>query len=158
MNTRISYTKVDPKALQMLLALEAHIRTSKLEAKLLHLVKMRASQINRCAFCLDMHSKDARADGESEQRLYSLDAWQETPYYSDRERAALGWTEAVTDLSDGHASDSVYEKVRAHFSEDEIVALTLAIAMINSWNRLNVAFRTEAGGYRPGMFNQLRTA
>lgn len=158
MNTRISYTKADPKALQMLLAVEAHLKTSKLEAKLLHLVKMRASQINRCAFCLDMHSKDARADGESEQRLYSLDAWQETPYYSDRERAALEWTEAVTDLSSGHASDSVYEKVRAHFSEDEIVALTLAIAMINSWNRLNVAFRTEAGGYRPGMFNQLRTA
>ncbi|HMH88910.1 MAG TPA: sigma factor [Steroidobacteraceae bacterium] len=102
--------------------------------------------------------KDASADGESEQRLYSLDAWQETPYYSDRERAALEWTQAVTDLSNGHASDSVYEKVRAHFSEDEIVALTLAIAMINSWNRLNVAFRTEAGGYRPGMFNQLRTA
>jgi AhpD family alkylhydroperoxidase len=158
MNARISYTKADPKALQMLLAVEAHIRTSKLEAKLLHLVKMRASQINRCAFCLDMHSKDARADGESEQRLYSLDAWAETPYYSDRERAALAWTEAVTDLNDGHASDSVYEKVRAHFSEDEIVALTLAIAMINSWNRLNVAFRTEAGGYRAGMFSQLRTA
>ena len=158
MNARISYTKADPKALQMLLALEAHISTSKLETKLLHLVKMRASQINRCAFCLDMHSKDARADGESEQRLYSLDAWAETPYYSDRERAALEWTEAVTDLNDGHASDSVYEKVRAHFSEDEIVALTLAIAMINSWNRLNIALRTEAGGYRAGMFNQLRTA
>jgi AhpD family alkylhydroperoxidase len=158
MNARISYAKADPKALQMLLAVEAHLRNSKLEAKLLRLVKMRASQINRCAFCLDMHSKDARAEGESEQRLYSLDAWQETPYYSDRERAALEWTEAVTNLSDGHASDSVYEKVLAHFSENEIVALTLAIAMINSWNRLNVAFRTEAGGYRPGMFNQLRTA
>jgi len=101
MNTRISYTKADPKALQMLLAVEAHLRTSKLEAKLLHLVKMRASQMNRCAFCLDMHSKDARADGESEQRLHSLDAWEETPYYSDRERAALEWTEAVTDLSNG---------------------------------------------------------
>jgi AhpD family alkylhydroperoxidase len=158
MNTRVSYAKADPKAVQLLLAVEAHIRTSNLELKLLHLVKMRASQINGCAFCLDMHSKDARADGESEQRLYSLDAWQETPYYSNRERAALEWTEAVTTLVNGHASDSVYEKVRAHFSEDEMVALTLCIAMINSWNRMNVAFRTEAGGYRPGMFNSVRTA
>jgi AhpD family alkylhydroperoxidase len=158
MNTRISYNKADPKALQLLLAVEAHIRASKLESKLLHLVKMRASQINGCAFCLDMHSKDARDDGESEQRLYSLDAWHEAPYYSDRERAALEWTEAVTTLSNGHAPDSVYEKVRAHFREDEIVPLTLSIAMINAWNRLNVAFRTEAGGYRPGMFNDLHTA
>jgi AhpD family alkylhydroperoxidase len=158
MNTRISYKNVDPKAPQLLLAVEAHIRASKLESKLLHLVKMRASQINGCAFCLDMHSKDARADGESEQRLYSLDAWHEAPYYNDRERAALEWTEAVTTLSNGHAPDSVFEKVRAHFREDEIVALTLSIAMINAWNRLNVAFRTEAGGYRPGMFNDLHTA
>jgi AhpD family alkylhydroperoxidase len=157
MKARISYTQADPKALQLLLAVEAHIRTSRLEAKLLHLVKMRASQINGCAFCLDMHSKDARAEGETEQRLYSLDAWQEAPYYSERERAALEWTEAVTTLSNGHVPDGIYEKVRAHFSEDEIVALTFAIAMINSWNRLNVAFRTEAGGYRPGMFNGLRT-
>lgn len=158
MNARISYNKADPKALQLLLTVEAHIRNSKLESKLLHLVKMRASQINGCAFCLDMHSKDARAEGESEQRLYSLDAWQEAPYYSDRERAALEWTEAVTSLSNGHAPDSVYEKVRAQFREDEIVALTLSIAMINAWNRLNVAFRTEAGGYRPGMFNDLHAA
>jgi AhpD family alkylhydroperoxidase len=158
MTIRINYTKVDPKALQLLLAVEAHVRTSKLESKLLHLVKMRASQMNECAFSLDMHSKDARADGESEQRLYSLDAWQEAPYYSERERAALEWTEALTTLSNGHASDSVYERVRAYFSEDEIVALTLAIAMINCWNRMSVAFRTEAGGYRPGMFNNLRTA
>src|SRR5580658_9619145 len=134
MKARINYAQMDPKALQLLLAVEAHIRTSSLEPKLLHLVKMRASQINGCAFCLDMHSKDARADGESEQRLYSLDAWHEAPYYSDRERAALEWTEAVTTLSNGHAPDSVYEKVRAHFREDEIVALTLSIAMINAWN------------------------
>lgn len=158
MNTRISYKKVDPKAPQLLLAVETHIRASKLESKLLHLVKMRASQINGCAFCLDMHNKDARADGESEQRLYSLDAWHEAPYYSDRERAALEWTEAVTTLSNGHAPDSAYEKVQAHFREDEIVALTLSIAMINAWNRLNVAFRTEAGSYRPGMFDDLHTA
>ena len=158
MSARISYTHADPKAVQLLLAVETHIRTSKLESKLLHLVKMRASQINGCAFCLDMHSKDARADGESEQRLYSLDAWQEAPYYSERERAALEWTEALTTLSNGHASDSVYEKVRSHFDEQEIVALTLCIAMINSWNRMNVALRTEAGGYRPGMFKDMRSA
>ena len=156
MKARISYAQADPKAIQLLLAVEGHISTSSLEPKLLHLVKMRASQINGCAFCLDMHSKDARADGETEQRLYSLDAWEEAPYYNDRERAALEWTEAVTLLTDGHAPDSTYERVRAQFSEPEIAALTLAIAMINSWNRLNVALRTEAGGYRPGMFKGLR--
>src|SRR6266704_6635698 len=133
MKARISYIHADPKALQLLLAVEAHIRTTSLEPKLLHLVKMRASQINGCAFCLDMHNKDARAEGETEQRLYSLDAWEEAPYYSDRERAALEWTEALTTLSNGHAPDSVYDKVRAYFSESEIVALTLSIAMINSW-------------------------
>ena len=155
MKARINYSKADPKALPLLLAVEAHIGTSSLEPKLLHLVKMRASQINGCAFCLDMHSKDARADGETEQRLYSLDAWEEAPYYSERERAALEWTEAVTLLTNGHVPDSTYERVRPHFSEAEIAALTLAIAMINSWNRLNVALRTEAGGYRPGMFKGL---
>jgi AhpD family alkylhydroperoxidase len=155
MKARISYSETDPKALQLLMAVEAHIGTSSIEPKLLHLVKMRASQINGCAFCLDMHSKDARADGETEQRLYSLDAWEEAPYYSDRERAALEWTEAVTLLSQGHVPDSTFERVRAHFSEAEIAVLTLAIAMINSWNRLNVALRTEAGGYRPGMFKGL---
>jgi len=155
MKARINYAKADPKAVQLLLAVEAHIGASSLEPKLLHLVKMRASQINGCAFCLDMHSKDARADGETEQRLYSLDAWEEAPYYSDRERAALEWTESITLLNNGHVPDSVYERVRAQFSEAEIAALTLAAAMINSWNRLNVALRTEAGGYRPGMFKGL---
>jgi AhpD family alkylhydroperoxidase len=136
-NTRYSVGRfLNIWSIFVLLAVEAHIRTSKLESKLLHLVKMRASQINGCAFCLDMHSTDARADGESEQRLYTLNAWQETPYYSDRERAALEWTEAVTTLGNGHASDGVYERFRAHFSEDEMVALTLSIAMINSWNRM----------------------
>jgi AhpD family alkylhydroperoxidase len=155
MKARIDYAHADPTALRLLLAVEGHIHTSTLEPKLLHLVKMRASQINGCAFCLDMHSKDARADGETEQRLYSLDAWEEAPYYSDRERAALAWTEAVTLLHNGHVPDSVYEQVRGQFSEAEIAALTLATAMINSWNRLNVALRTEAGGYRPGMFSGL---
>ena len=155
MKARINYSKADPKALPLLLAVEAHIGTSSLEPRLLHLVKMRASQINGCAFCLDMHSKDARADGETEQRLYSLDAWEEAPYYNERERAALEWTEAITLLSNGHVPDSTYERVRPHFNEAEIAALTLAVAMINSWNRLNVALRTEAGGYRPGMFKGL---
>jgi AhpD family alkylhydroperoxidase len=145
----------DPKAIPLLLGIERHISASRLEPKLLHLVKMRASQINGCAFCLDMHSKDARAEGETEQRLYSLDAWEEAPYYSDRERAALEWTEAVTLLGNGHVPDGVYEKVRAQFSEKEIATLTLAVAMINTWNRLNVAFRTPAGGYKPGMFKNL---
>ena len=157
MQARLNYMHADPKGLRLLLAVEGHIKTSPLEPRLLHLVKLRASQINGCAFCIDMHSKDARADGETEQRLYALDAWEEVPFYSERERAALAWTEAVTILSNGHAPDSAYEKVRAQFSEAEIGALTLAIAMINSWNRLNVAFRTEAGGYRPGMFAGLST-
>jgi AhpD family alkylhydroperoxidase len=152
MKARIDYRTADSKALQMLLGIERHIAESTLEHKLLHLIKMRASQINGCAFCLDMHSKDARAAGETEQRLYSLDAWEEAPYYSDRERAALAWTEAVTLLGDGHVPDSVYETVRAQFSQNEIAILTLAVAMINAWNRLNVAFRTPAGGYQPGMF------
>jgi AhpD family alkylhydroperoxidase len=156
MKARINYATADKKAIQLLLSVEAHIATSKLDHKLLYLLKMRASQINGCAFCLDMHSKDARAAGETEQRLYGLDAWEETRYYSDRERAALEWTEAITILGNGHVPDSAYEKVRAHFSEDEIVALTLAASMINTWNRLNIAFRTEAGGYEPGMFKNLR--
>jgi AhpD family alkylhydroperoxidase len=155
MKARIDFTTADSKAVQLLLGIERHISASRLEPKLLHLIKMRASQINGCAFCLDMHSKDARAEGETEQRLYALDSWEEAPYYSDRERAALEWTEAVTSLGDGHVPDSVFEKVRAQFSEDEIAALTLAVAMINTWNRLNVAFRTPAGSYRPGMFKNL---
>src|SRR5437588_6571791 len=122
MKMRIDYhDKFHEEPLKAMLALEKYVHACGLEPKLIELVKMRASQINGCAFCLDMHSKDARADGETEQRLYSLDAWEEAPYYSDRERAALEWTEALTTLSNGHAPDSVYEKVRAHFSESEIV-------------------------------------
>src|SRR6478752_3590936 len=131
MQARLNAQKVSPAAYQAMLGLEMFVRKqSKLEPALIQLVNMRASQINGCAFCLDMHSKDARAGGETEQRLYSLDAWQEAPYYSDRERAALAWTEAVTVLSDGHVPDSVYEKVRGQFNEGEIAALTLAISMI----------------------------
>jgi AhpD family alkylhydroperoxidase len=145
-----------PKLLQALLAVQALVESGGLDAKLLHLIEMRASQINGCAYCLDMHSKDARAAGETEQRLYGLEAWRESPYYSERERAALEWTEAVTLVSVTHVPDSVYEVVRAQFSEDEIKTLTLAASMINLWNRLNVALRTVPGGYQPGMFKALR--
>jgi AhpD family alkylhydroperoxidase len=139
-----------------MLEFEAYLSRCGLESKLLHLVKMRASQINSCAYCLDMHSKDARAEGETEQRLYALNAWSETPFFSERERAALLWTEAVTLVAEGHVADAVYDTVRHQFSSEELANLTLAITMINSWNRLNVAFRTVPGNYRPGMFQTQR--
>jgi AhpD family alkylhydroperoxidase len=157
MESRIELAR-NPKFFQSLLAVEALIESGGLDHKLMHLVKMRASQINGCAYCIDMHSKDARAEGETEQRLYSLDAWRETPFFSDRERAALEWTEAVTLVATTHAPDEAYEAVRAQFSEDELKALTLAIAMINTWNRLNVAFRTVPGDYKPGMFRAVKQA
>ena len=114
------------------------------------LVKLRASQINGCAYCIDMHWKDLRAAGETEQRLYGLDAWRESPYYSERERAALAWTEAVTNIQEGHASDPVFEERRRHFSEKELADLTLAIATINAWNRLVISVRAVPGQYKPG--------
>jgi AhpD family alkylhydroperoxidase len=131
---------------------------SGLDHRLLELVKMRASQINGCAFCLDMHSKDARAAGETEQRLYLLDAWREVDLYSERERAALAWTEAVTLVSEGHVPDEVFAQARAHFSEEELVSLTMAIVAINGWNRLAIAFRAEAGKYQPGSLKARKTA
>jgi len=155
MRTRIDFTHVSPLSLKPLFALGALVEASDLEHSLLELVKMRSSQLNGCAYCLDMHSKDARAAGETEQRLYLLDAWRETSLYSERERAALAWTEAVTLVADGHVPDSVYDEVSNHFTEDELVALTLAIVAVNGWNRLNIAFRMEAGNYRPGMFKSL---
>jgi AhpD family alkylhydroperoxidase len=159
MTTRIEFFRVAPQSLKPLFALGAQIEASELEHALLELVKMRASQLNGCAYCIDMHTKDARAQGETEQRLYLLDAWRETSLYSERERAALAWAEAVTLVADGHVPDDVYAEVSKHFTEQELVALTLAIANINSWNRLNIAFRTEAGSYRPGMFKQfMKTA
>ena len=155
MKTRIDFTRVSPQVLKPLFALGAQVEASGLEHSLLELVKMRASQINGCAYCLDMHSKDARADGESEQRLYLLDAWRETQLYSERERAALAWTEAVTLVAEGHVPDAAYDEASNHFTEDELVSLTLAIVAVNSWNGLNIAFRMEAGNYRPGMFKHL---
>lgn len=130
--------------------LEGHVRQSGLDHRLLELVKTRASQLNGCAFCLDMHTKDARAAGETEQRLYALSAWRETSFYTPAERAALAWTEAVTVLTgEDPVSDAVYTEVRSHFNERQIVDLTLAIVAINGWNRLSIAFRKEPGAYQP---------
>jgi len=148
---RIAYLKVAPDGYRAMMGLETYLHQCGLEPQLLNLVRLRASQINGCAFCIDMHSKDLRAAGESEQRLYGLDAWEESPYYNDRERAALSWTEAVTNIRDGHVRDEVYESVRQHFSEKELADLTLAVATINSWNRLAISGRMEPGHYRPSM-------
>jgi AhpD family alkylhydroperoxidase len=151
MTSRIDYFRTAPKAAQAMLQLQKYVNESGQEQSLLALVKVRASQINGCAYCLDMHSKEARAAGETEQRLYLLGAWRETSLYSPRERAALEWTEAVTLVGESHVPDSVYEAVREHFGEQELVDLTLAVIAINGWNRISIAFRTEAGSYRvPG--------
>jgi AhpD family alkylhydroperoxidase len=142
---------------QAMSALEGYVRKSSgLEPGLLELVRMRASQINGCAFCLDMHSKDARAEGETEQRLYCLPAWRETPFYSDRERAALEWTEAVTLVSENHVPDEVFERARQQFSEEELAHLTLAIVAINGWNRFAISFRAVPGAYQPGSIHAQR--
>jgi AhpD family alkylhydroperoxidase len=148
MTPRINFHQISPRAVQAMLGLQKYVDSSALEHSLIELVKMRTSQINGCAYCLDMHSKDARAAGETEQRLYLLDAWREAPFYSDRERAALEWTEAVTRVSDDHVPDDVFESVREHFSDDELVDLTMAAVAINSWNRLCISFRVETGGYK----------
>ena len=149
MQTRLDYQTAFPEGVQAMLHLEAAIRRSGLEAPLMELVKFRASQMNGCAFCLDMHSKDARAHGETEQRLYGLSAWREAPFYTDRERAALAWTEAITNIQQGHAGDEVYAEVRQQFDEQELARLTFAITQINSWNRIAIAFRPEVGVYQP---------
>ena len=148
MQPRIGYNKIDPQAVQALMGLGNYVDGCQLERSLLDLVLVRASQINRCAYCLDMHTKDARASGETEQRLYGLNAWRETPLYSDRERAALAWTEAVTLLTESGVPDDVYEQVREQFDEQEIIKLTMAVITINSWNRLNVSLRTVPGSYK----------
>ncbi len=148
MQARLSYTTVSPDALKALLEVEKYVEASGLEESLRDLVCMRASQINGCAFCLDMHAKDARASGETEQRLYGLSAWWEMPFYTERERAALAWTEAVTLVADSRVPDEVYEQARKQFTEKELVSLTMTVIAINSWNRVNVAFRTPAGHYR----------
>ncbi len=147
---RFDFSSASPDANRAMLGLERALAQSGLEGSLLELVKMRASQINGCAYCLDMHSKDARAAGETEQRLYLLDAWREAPFYSARERAALAWTEALTLVHEGHVPDEVYDEARRQFSEQELVSLSLAVVAINGWNRLSIGFRAEAGTYRAG--------
>ena len=142
MKPRMNFYQAAPDTIKALNALETHIQSTGLEKSLIELVKIRASEINGCAFCINMHTEDARKRGETEQRIYLLNAWRESPLYSDRERAALAWTESVTLISATHAPDEVYEQVRAQFSEEETVNLTMLIATINAWNRLAIAFRT----------------
>lgn len=148
---RLNFKRLVPAAYRAMLALESYVHETGLESSLLELVKMRASQINGCAYCLDMHSKDARAAGETEQRLYVLNAWREAPFYTERERAALAWTESVTLVNESHVPEDVYQQARAHFSEEELVNLTITIAIvaINGWNRLEVSFRGIPGRYTP---------
>jgi len=158
MEARFNYLKVAPGAVHALLGLDHYLRESGLPESLLNLVYLRASQINGCAYCVDMHWKDLRAAGENEQRLYSLDAWRESPFYNDRERAALEWAEALTLITNGHVSDQVYDNVRQHFSDKELSDLGLAVATINAWNRMNIAARTVPGDYKPGMFRTQKVA
>ena len=159
MNARINLMHVNPGVMQAMFGLERQVRRAHLDQRLLDLVRMRASQINGCAYCLDMHSKDARAAGETEQRLYGLNAWRETPYYSPRERAALEWTEALTRVADATGvADDLYDRVREQFLEDELVHLSLAIVAINGWNRLNIAARTVPGDYVAGSLAKLQAA
>lgn len=150
MNMRLEPAKVSPAAYHAMLGLESFVnKSSKLEQSLLQLVKMRASQINGCAFSIDVHSRDARANGETEQRLYALSAWGETTFFTNRERVALAWTEALTLITEGHAPDEVYAEVRQEFGEEELVNLSLAIITINAWNRLAIGFRKVPGEYQP---------
>ena len=155
MKQRMNYYEKGFKAIRPLFSLGAYLSKSPVEQSLLDLVAFRVSQINGCAYCLDMHSKDMRAHGETEQRLYMLDAWRESPVYTNRERAAFAWAEAVTKLENNNVPDDVYGEALSQFSEEELVDLTMAVIGINSWNRLNVAFRTPAGGYVPGQHAQL---
>ena len=149
MAARIDHTKVGAGALRAMLGLEKYLADSSIEKPLRELIKVRASQMNGCAYCIDMHWKDARAGGETEQRLYGLSAWHEAPYYSERERAALAWAEELTLIAEHHVPDELYAAVRQQFSEQELVDLTLAVAAINAWNRIAISFRSEPGAYQP---------
>ena len=147
MQPRLDAGKLSPEGYRAVYALEQYVRHSGLETSLLELVRLRASQLNGCAYCVDMHTKDARAEGETEQRLYAVSVWEETPFFTDRERAALAWTEAVTLVGKDHVPDEVYQQARGQFSEKELVDLTLAVIAINSWNRLAISFRAVPGSY-----------
>ncbi len=148
MQQRFDYAKVAPGTYHAMLGLEHYLHACGLEESLLHLIKLRASQINGCAYCIDMHWKDLKAIGEADHRLYELNAWEESPFYSDRERAALAWTEAVTLVANNHVPDQLYEEVRQHFNEKELADLTLAVATINAWNRLAISARATPGTYQ----------
>ncbi len=148
MEPRLKSAEVAPEGYRAMVNLDRYVRSCGLEHALLELVKIRVSQINGCAFCIDMHTKDARAEGETEQRIYALSAWQETPFFSERERAALAWAEAVTLVGESRVPDDVYEAARQQFSEKELVDLTLAVIVINGWNRLSISFRTVPGSYQ----------
>ena len=149
MTARIDYRKVSPEAVSAMAGLERFIRVSGLDPALVELVRLRASYINGCAYCVDVHTKDARAAGETEQRLYAIPVWRETPFFTSRERAALAWTESVTEVARTGVPDDVYEQARAEFSESELLALTMVIIAINGWTRLAVSFRTEPGTHEP---------
>ena len=146
---RIDYKTVAPGSLRAMYGLEQYVRTTGLEHSLLHLIKLRASIINGCAYCVDMHTKDARVEGETEQRLYGVAVWHETPYFTPRERAALAWTDSVTNISQTHVPDEAFAEVKEYFTDEQIVALTMAVVAINGWNRLAVALRQPVGGYVP---------
>ncbi|MHB1935276.1 MAG: carboxymuconolactone decarboxylase family protein [Acidobacteriaceae bacterium] len=149
MDARLDYTKASPEAFKAMVQMEGVVRRSGIDPKLLELMKIRASQLNGCAYCIDMHTKDARFKGENEQRIYALDAWRETPFFTEKERAALAWTEAITNIQAGHAPDEVYDEFSQNFSEEEQVNLTLAITTINAWNRIAIGFRVVPGSYQP---------
>jgi AhpD family alkylhydroperoxidase len=149
MAQRLNYARQFPEGVHALLNLGKLISSSGLEKSLLDLVKLRASQLNGCAYCIDMHTKDARASGETEQRLYGLIAWRESPFFTSKERAALAWTEAITNIQEGHATQAAYDDARKEFDEAELVKLTFAITAINTWNRIAIAFRPDVGAYRP---------
>ena len=156
MRPRLDYPKLAPDAARAMYGLEAYLAKSDLDQSLRELVKIRASQINGCAFCIDMHTKDARAAGETEQRIYALNAWRETPFFTDRERAALSWTEALTRIGEGVADD-LYDVVKGQFSEKELVDLTWAVAAINAWNRVAISLRSVPGSYQPKVCSPLGT-
>lgn len=145
MTAEINYPEASPGAARAMAALQQYVRNSGLEAPLLELVKIRASQINGCAYCINMHTKDARAGGETEQRIYLLNAWREAPYYTPRERAALAWTEALTEIADAGVSRELRESARREFTDRELVDLTMAVIAINGWNRLSIGFAVEPG-------------
>ena len=149
MEPRLDYSKASPEAAKAMAQMESVVRRSGIDSKLLELIKIRASQLNGCAYCIDMHTKDARFKGETEQRIYALDAWRETPFFTEKERAALAGLEAITNIQTGHAPDAVYHELSRNFSEEERVNLTLAITTINAWNRIAIGFRMVPGSYQP---------